>query len=194
MKAAFPYKVLIVDDHPFQLAYLRELFGRAGVSDLHVASNGKEALWMLERESFSLVLSDLMMPGLDGVQLIQRLAEWGNCPPVALMTAMPRRMLKNVAGVAAALGIEVVDQVVKPATPEAIRRLLERLDSTREPCRRRTPRRPRTYRREQIELALSAGQIQAWFQPKLHLSSGRIIAAEALARWCHPQEGGADAR
>ncbi|MDF5964352.1 response regulator [Pseudomonas aeruginosa] len=53
---------------------------------------------MLERESFSLILSDLMMPELDGVQLIQRLAEWKNCPPVALMTAMPHRMLKNVAG------------------------------------------------------------------------------------------------
>lgn len=189
MRVAFPCKVLIVDDHPFQLAYLRELFGRAGVSDLHVASNGKEALQMLERESFSLILSDLMMPELDGVQLIQRLAEWKNCPPVALMTAMPHRMLKNVVGVARALGIDIVDQVTKPATPEAIQRLLGRLDTARDSGRRRMKRSPRAYRREQIELALSAGQIQAWFQPKLHLSSGRVIAAEALARWCHPLEG-----
>ncbi|HGW5418408.1 EAL domain-containing response regulator [Pseudomonas aeruginosa] len=189
MTAPLSCKVLIVDDQPFQLAYLRELFVRSGVLELHLASNGEEALRLLERESFSLLLSDLMMPKMDGVQLIQRLAETRNCPPLALMTSMPDRLLNNVANVAKTLGIDVIHQMTKPVTVEAVRLLLERLDAVDQPCRSQQARARRAYCPEQLEAALFEGRIQAWYQPKLHLSSGRVFAAEALVRWHHPEDG-----
>ncbi|MBF8792098.1 EAL domain-containing protein [Pseudomonas monteilii] len=182
-------KILIVDDNPFQLAYIRELFGQAGIDNLHVVNNGKEALQILKRESFGLIVSDLMMPELDGVQLIQRLAELEDAPPVALMTAMPGRMLNSVAGVATALGIEIIDQMIKPLTPALIRQLLNRLGEPRQRYRRRIAKLARVYTRDEIKSALSSGDIQAWFQPKLHLASGRVFSAEALVRWHHPIDG-----
>lgn len=41
----------------------------------------------------------------------------------------------------------------------------------------------------EAEAALDAGQMQLWFQPKIDLSSGRIVGAEALLRWHHPDRG-----
>ncbi len=46
-----------------------------------------------------------------------------------------------------------------------------------------------TFERRAIENALQSRGIQAWFQPKIALGSGRIIGAEALARWDHPEYG-----
>ncbi|NWD21610.1 EAL domain-containing protein, partial [Pseudomonas sp. IPO3778] len=37
--------------------------------------------------------------------------------------------------------------------------------------------------------AFNNGEMQAWFQPKKALSNGRIVAAEALVRWLHPEHG-----
>ncbi|HHQ2636231.1 TPA: EAL domain-containing response regulator [Pseudomonas aeruginosa] len=188
MRSVPACKVLIVDDHPFQRAYLRELFSEHGVTSVYLAKEGESALRLLEQESFSLILSDLMMPGLDGVQLIQRLAGLECSPPLAIMSALPRRMMLNVSNVARMLGIDIIGQIAKPVTPVAIRELLELLEGFRR--KRKAERRPlRVFEHEVLEQALAEGQFQAWFQPKRHLPSGRIFAAEALVRWRHPCAG-----
>lgn len=68
------YRVLVVDDQPFQREYLMNLFRERGVEHLAGASDGAAALRCLQQEEFDLVLSDLMMPGMDGVQMIQQLS------------------------------------------------------------------------------------------------------------------------
>lgn len=41
----------------------------------------------------------------------------------------------------------------------------------------------------EVEAALAAGQLKLWFQPKVDLSDGRVVGAEALVRWHHPERG-----
>lgn len=41
----------------------------------------------------------------------------------------------------------------------------------------------------QLELALEQGELEAWFQPKVDMPSGKIIGSEALVRWRHPTRG-----
>ncbi|MFP3803264.1 EAL domain-containing protein, partial [Paraburkholderia sp. SIMBA_027] len=43
--------------------------------------------------------------------------------------------------------------------------------------------------RHTLVQAMGNGQLQAWFQPKKSLANGRIVAAEALVRWMHPEQG-----
>lgn len=74
------YRVLIVDDQLLQREYLRSLFLQAGVAHVETAENGCHALRLLEQQRYDLVLSDLLMPELDGVQLIQRLSAY-EAPP-----------------------------------------------------------------------------------------------------------------
>ena len=46
---------------------------------------------------------------------------------------------------------------------------------------------------QELRDALAAGEIGAWFQPEVELTSGRTVGAESLARWAHPERGMLDA-
>ncbi|MBI4800869.1 MAG: response regulator [Desulfarculus sp.] len=69
-----PARILFVDDEPAVLVSLGRLL--RGKFDLRVAASGREALGMLEREGpFAVVVSDLRMPLMDGVALLERLGQ-----------------------------------------------------------------------------------------------------------------------
>ncbi|AGI23072.1 two component response regulator [Pseudomonas sp. ATCC 13867] len=182
-------RILIVEDQPFQREYLLNLFRELGAEDLRAAEDGDDALRCLAEERFDLVLSDLMMPGLDGVQLIQRLAALERPPLLAIMTSAPRRLMGSACMVARAHGISVLELIAKPARAPAIRRLLEKLSARLERCERRARPKLPLFGGEELERALREGQMCAWFQPKSSLIDGRIVAAEALVRWEHPDYG-----
>ena len=69
-------RLLFVDDEPNVLAGLRRmLYPDRGLLDTRFASGGPEALELLARESFDVVVSDMRMPGMDGTELLSRVRE-----------------------------------------------------------------------------------------------------------------------
>lgn len=79
-------KLLIVEDDK----ELRELFGRVLMKqgyDIRETSNGKEALDALHQDFYDLVISDIMMPVMDGYELVSTLRKEGNHIPVLMITA-----------------------------------------------------------------------------------------------------------
>ncbi|KJK20269.1 EAL domain-containing protein [Pseudomonas sp. NPDC087612] len=183
-----PYNILIVEDHPFQHMYLQHLFSELGDFHFEAAQDGKEALEHLQRRDFDLVLTDLLMPGMDGVQFIQGLARLRSKPDLAIMSAASKRMLMAASLVAKNLGVEVIGLLSKPVKPDALRNLTDQLNGKN---RSAPPVPPAVAQFDYQALihGLSNGQFQAWFQPKKSLSNGRIVAAEALVRWMHPEQG-----
>ena len=183
-----PYSVLIVEDHPFQHEYLLNLFRDLGNIRVEAARDGNEAFEWLQKRPFDLVLTDLLMPGMDGVQLIQRLASLTHKPALAIMSAASRRMIVSASLVAQSMGLTVVGQLSKPVVPAAVRTLMTTLDkllTSDQPLKRE----PLVLEREALRAAMASGALQAWFQPKKSLHDGHIVAAEALARWVHPELG-----
>ncbi len=79
-------RVLVVDDEPNIRTVLCELLRREGWTAVE-AAGGAEAIEMLRRAPFSAVVSDLRMPGLDGLDLVSRAAEEFPGLPVVLLTA-----------------------------------------------------------------------------------------------------------
>jgi DNA-binding NtrC family response regulator len=79
-------KILLVDDETGILDTLQILFRREGF-DVAVANSGRSALESLERERPDLVLSDIRMPGADGLEVLSRAREVDPELPVILMTA-----------------------------------------------------------------------------------------------------------
>src|SRR5579875_3511216 len=66
-----PVRILIVDDHPVVLAGLTSMLGtQRGIEVVGAASSGDEALEMLRARSVDLVLLDLRMPGMNGVDTL----------------------------------------------------------------------------------------------------------------------------
>jgi two-component system copper resistance phosphate regulon response regulator CusR len=79
-------RVLIVEDEPAIAEAIRE-----GLEDEHflvdVAHDGRKGLEMAEDGTYAAIVLDLMLPGLDGWQICQRLREDGNTTPVLMLTA-----------------------------------------------------------------------------------------------------------
>lgn len=79
-------KILIAEDD----RELRRLFAHVLIKNGYAvkeASNGKEALDVMDNEYFDLIISDIMMPVMDGYELVSFLRESGNTTPVMMITA-----------------------------------------------------------------------------------------------------------
>jgi two-component system KDP operon response regulator KdpE len=76
-------RVLIVDDDPGLLRAVSSLLGATGY-DVHTAATGYEALEMVERERFEVIVLDLSLPDIDGVDVCARLREHSSVPVLVL--------------------------------------------------------------------------------------------------------------
>ncbi|SDV01893.1 EAL domain-containing response regulator [Pseudomonas mucidolens] len=184
-----PYRVLVVEDHPFQHEYLLNIFSEVGGFEVDTVWDGDEALKCLVRNNYDLLFSDLKMPVMDGVQLIQKMATLKKPPALALMSSSSRRMLVSAGLAAKNLGISVVDLISKPVESNDIKRLKERMVIFRLGAGDIDPGLAIEVDPQCIAQAMENGQIQAWFQPKKSLFNGTILSAEALARWVSPEVG-----
>jgi DNA-binding response OmpR family regulator len=116
--------ILVVDDEPAIVTVVRERLEREGFTVRGVAS-GEEALARLESEPADLVVLDVMLPGLDGFEVLRRLRGAGDNVPVILLTARDEDVDKIVG-----LELGADDYLVKPFNPRElsarIRALLRR--------------------------------------------------------------------
>ena len=79
-------KILIVEDD----RELRQLFSHVLIKNGYTAegvSNGREALDAMEKDYYDLIISDIMMPVMDGYELVRSLRESGSTTPVLMITA-----------------------------------------------------------------------------------------------------------
>jgi two-component system KDP operon response regulator KdpE len=108
MSAAAPLRVLVVDDEPAIRRFLRTSL-RAEGYDLVEAETGEAALAEIKRRSPDLVMLDLGLPGLSGLEVIRRLREAGSAVPIIVLTSRV-----DEAGKVEALDLGADDYVTKP--------------------------------------------------------------------------------
>jgi len=110
-------RVLIVDDDPVQRRILEETIKRLGF-ETRSTNTGDNAVQILEgpeRSTINLVLLDLIMPGLDGMGVLDRLSSKPGMPPIIVQTAHG-----SIDAAINAMRAGAVDFVVKPASPERL--------------------------------------------------------------------------
>jgi DNA-binding response OmpR family regulator len=90
-------RILIVDDQETILFFLRDRLEQLGFA-IFAASNGAEALALLQKDSFQGILLDLEIPGMDGLSMLNQLRKQSNAIPVIVMSADPTRtaMIKAI--------------------------------------------------------------------------------------------------
>ncbi|HIE0995329.1 TPA: EAL domain-containing response regulator [Pseudomonas aeruginosa] len=181
--------ILVVEDDPFQCEHLLSIFQDLGVENVCIAESGAEALIHLEENEIELVISDLMMPDIDGIQLIQKFKNLKQVPVLALVSSAPLGMLNTASLVARAYGVTVLGLISKPIRSMAIQKLLYKLKNCYVSRTGLVSRGPLSFTKDDIEKALLAGQFCSWYQPKVSLSKRKIVSAEALVRWLHPVSG-----
>ena len=107
-------KVLVVDDERKMRRLLQILLERMGIDSL-AAESGEEALDRFQAEKLDLVLTDLKMPGMTGLELLARLRELDAGVPVIVLTASGT--LQTAVEV---MKLGAVDYIRKPFDLEAI--------------------------------------------------------------------------
>ena len=79
-------KILLVDDE-IEITEINKRYLEQGGYDIDIANDGKEALEKYKRNKYSLIITDIMMPNVDGYEFIERLRESKNNTPVIMLTA-----------------------------------------------------------------------------------------------------------
>ena len=184
-------RVLILEVQPFQRGFLANLFGSHAGVQVDACEDVDAAIALCACQPYDLVVSDLLMPGQDGIQFIQALAAQPRPPRLAVVSAAPRRMMTSARLMAESLGLDVVGLLPKPVAAADVDALFEALAQAR-PAAGEAPTRAAAAPEpdaSQLRQAMADGSLTAWFQPKKSLQSGRVVAAEALVRWRHPQLG-----
>ena len=102
--------ILVVDDEK-EIADLVEIYLVSDGYKVFKANNAKEGLEILEKEEIHLVLLDIMMPGMDGLEMCRKIRETNNIP--IIMLSAKSTDLDKILG----LGTGADDYVVKPFNP-----------------------------------------------------------------------------
>lgn len=185
-------RVLIVDDHPMQRLLLGRMLAALPVREVVAASGGLEALELIENGTrFDLVITDLDMPGVDGMELTRRIGELPAPPPVALVSALDAQILASVGTLSRLGGRALLTILPKPVSIDALRTAVAAIpDAVASPHPRGMPSAPRAdYTVDEIAAGLDAGQFVPYFEPQIELNEGHVTGFEALVRWLHPRDG-----
>ena len=81
--------ILIIDDNQETLECLGNLFSALGVPRVRATHGAEQALQILEKERFSIILSDYWMEGMDGVAMLDELRARGDQTPFLLLSGVP---------------------------------------------------------------------------------------------------------
>lgn len=182
--------VLVTDDSITQRQYAQDLCRDLGVTDLHGATNGVDALQALEARPIDVVLIDLEMPVMDGVELIRSIAQKKLTTSVIILSAKDPILISSVGTMAEADGLHVLGTFQKPLLPDALEcSLLRFIHDAKVAQQQVHPAVELDVTAVELSAALHNGEMSLAFQPKLTVQGLLLRGVEALARWRHPTKG-----
>ena len=180
-------RVLVVDDDPALSRIFADVLGTAGFT-VELAGNGRVALSLLEHGSFDALVSDLALPGIDGMELLRAVRQRGLELPVIFITGSPhlstamqavefgafRYLLKPVD---AEQLVEVVERAVRmQKLAEAKREAKAYLDGEHEA----------EHRSLAVRFSRALAGLELAFQPIVRWAQKQLVAYEALLRTSEP--------
>lgn len=190
MKSAISeLSVLVTDDSLTQREYTKALCQELGVESLFDAANGVDALQFLDNKKVNVIVIDLEMPIMDGVELIRSIAQKKINSSVIILSAKDPILISSVGTMAEADGLNVLGTFQKPLLLDALEcSLLRFIQDEKEAAE---PKKNAGVEVTAVELgqALANNQLTLAFQPKLTLQGFILRGVEALARWPHPTKG-----
>jgi CheY-like chemotaxis protein len=181
--------VLVVEDHDFQRRTAVMLLRKLGIDAVTEASDGAAALELLQDSAGpDVVLCDIDMPGMDGVEFIRHVAERELAGAVIIASALDAKLVQAVRSVSEGYGLQVLGAVVKPLTARVLTDLLATYQ--RRPRSRPSPTRSASsISVADARAALAAGQLAVHLQPGIDAGTGLVTSADAVPRWNSPSAG-----
>ncbi|MDO8347918.1 MAG: EAL domain-containing response regulator [Rugosibacter sp.] len=185
-------RILALDDDAFMLKLLGHVL--AGLGHTHVVchENGLDALAACDTPDGmpDLILLDINMPSMDGVEFVRHLAERKYFGCLILVSGEDDLMLRATEKLARAHSLSVLGSLHKPPIPASLSALLEKCLARRASLAAAGLCAPgKTYDVDAVRVAITKGELVNYYQPKVAVATGRVVGVETLVRWRHPEDG-----
>ena len=177
----------MLDDEPFMLELLAHMLIVLGFTSVTTCDNGAEAL-----ESFDapgnppdLILVDLNMPQMDGIEFVRKLVEQNYAGSLILVSGEDERLLQMAEKLVEAHRIPVLGHLHKPVSLAGLTMLLDKWSQARGAHHLTM----KAYDPTELYAARDNDELVNYYQPKVAVATGAVIGVEALVRWRHPVDG-----
>ena len=180
-------KILVLDDEPFMLKLLARMLTNQGFTLVALCESGRAALDRVDGVDTrpNLILLDLNMPEMDGIEFVRHLVERNYTGSLILISGEDERMLQTVEKLVQAHKITVLGHIHKPVKPEALSALLEKWA----PSSLDSPKAQKVYGTDEVRAAINNGELVNYYQPKVTVATGKVAGVETLVRCRHPVHG-----
>jgi EAL domain-containing protein (putative c-di-GMP-specific phosphodiesterase class I) len=181
-------RFLVVEDHGFQRWVLGNILEGMGAKYVFSAGDGAAALQVLSQldTPVDIIVSDLDMPGMDGMEFIRHIGGLGYPVSLILVSSLERSLIASVEAMARAYGVNLLGAIEKPPTATKLGNLVNLHQA---PAGIKPAPIVHAFSATEIAEGLRLDQFDPFFQPKVDMKTRRIVGAEALARWRHPEKG-----
>lgn len=180
-------RIMLIDDEPFVLKLHARQLANLGYADLVTSESAQDAMTLLMSDpaAIDLIITDLQMPGMDGVEFVRGLAQIGFLGGLVLVSGEDGRVLQTVERLAQAHKLRVLGALQKPVKPSELEAVLQSVVPRQLP----RPRPSREYTAAELRTAIDQGDLVNFYQPKVSVSTSEIVGVESLVRWRHPTDG-----
>jgi EAL domain-containing protein (putative c-di-GMP-specific phosphodiesterase class I)/ActR/RegA family two-component response regulator/GGDEF domain-containing protein len=190
-----PQRLLILDDDPLSGQTIGNVASLAGY-EVEVTDNHKDFFRILEDWPPDIIALDLVMPDMDGVEVIAELARRHCNAKIIITSGIGGRVLDAAGRTAADRGLHIAGMLPKPFAPATLRDLLAKCapDATDDkhleaPGYRGEQTTTRKLTSRELEQAITNHDLHVCYQPKVSCKTGMLSGFEALARWNHSVRG-----
>ena len=175
-----PNRLLVIDDEPGICEFVKEV-AEANGFEVAIAQDHQEFQASYRSFKPSLIVLDLMMPEVDGIELLRFLAKEECRAQILLASGLDTRVLSTAKRLGASQGLNMLGTLQKPII----------LDDLEAPLKKAKGE-ERTITERDLKEGIAAGQLVLYYQPKVKLEPDRswtIDSVEALVRWRHERYG-----
>ena len=176
----------MLDDESFMHKLLAHILTGLGFTSVVTCDNGVAALERVDahENAPNLILLDLNMPQMDGIEFVRKLVEHNYTGSLILVSGEDERVLQMAEKLIKAHQIAILGHLRKPVSLAGLSALV---DKWRPAGAHRAA--TKTFGADELRKAIVNDELLNYYQPKVAVATGAVVGVETLVRWRHPVAG-----